>query len=837
MARIVRSPPQAPPVAEPADGAAALGPPPPDMPRPPRRWRDPALAVPALLALALWLAVSLPLAAGERTLFFRDVFGNHLPLKWFGAQALAAGEVPAVHPGLGQGQPFRGNPSALAFYPGNVLYLVLPFWSAFNLHYALHWLLAALAMVALARELGQGRAAALFAGVTYGGSGFLLSCLTFYNLVTVAAWWPLAIAGAARGGRRGIALGGVACGLALLGGEPLAAALGTVPLALAAVERHGSLRGLGTAAAVGGLGAAIALPQVVATARIVGFSFRGDHGALLSQVLLFTVPPERFLELVLPLPFGWPLDLGPRGWWAWQMGPNLGYFLSLYAGIVGLWLAVAAARRRPVWAALAAAGLLFAWLWGAAGEALAALTFGVFRYPERFVVWYGLALPLLAGWGLEAALARPGRRPRAALWAAGVFAAAAAALTLARPSLVAGAPAGTGGGQVPLAALVAAQTALWAVALAAAAALLGAAALALRRRRAGVLVVLQVLALAQLFPLVRTAPTAPFRRPPEWLAHLPPEPSVFHSLKPRPLWEPPPPRRFPDGSRAAMAVQGARELEAVPGVLHGVDYPLWPDMEGLSTPLHAFLTVRLATMGWPERAAWLRALGVDGAVFHRRFALPGAEPVASAESHGATALLYRVRDPAPDAWWPERLVPVPGPEAALGAVPALADPVREVVVARTVEHRPGGRVTLVEERPDRVVVDVAGEGGLVVVRRAYHTLYRARAGGRELDIQPVQMTLTGIAVPPGEHRVVLEVDGRPEAVALALSALAALAALALARRSPAATRGARGGDGARPADGPGAPTGGGANGPTGRGGAETGGVATGATGRGDAEAG
>src|SRR5215203_863265 len=130
----------------------------------------------AAAALGIWLWVSVPLALGQRTLYFRDVFTTHMPLKAFGASELRQGRIPAFNPTWALGQPFRGNPNALPFYPGNVLYLFLPFWSAFNLHYALHWLLAALAMAALARELGQGPAAALAAGLTYAGSGWMLSC-------------------------------------------------------------------------------------------------------------------------------------------------------------------------------------------------------------------------------------------------------------------------------------------------------------------------------------------------------------------------------------------------------------------------------------------------------------------------------------------------------------------------------------------------------------------------------------------------------------------------------------------------------------------------------------
>ncbi|TNF73185.1 MAG: hypothetical protein EP299_08600, partial [Acidobacteria bacterium] len=89
--------------------------------------------------LLVWAVVSIPVAMGERTFFMRDVLVTHLPYKAFGAEQLAEGRIPALNPTWALGQPFAGNPNALPFYPGNLLYLVLPFWSAFNLHYALHW--------------------------------------------------------------------------------------------------------------------------------------------------------------------------------------------------------------------------------------------------------------------------------------------------------------------------------------------------------------------------------------------------------------------------------------------------------------------------------------------------------------------------------------------------------------------------------------------------------------------------------------------------------------------------------------------------------------------------
>jgi hypothetical protein len=79
----------------------------------------------------------------------------------------------------------------------------------------------------------------------------------------------------------------------------------------------------------------------------------------------------------------------------------------------------------------------------------------------------------------------------------------------------------------------------------------------------------------------------------------------------------------------------------------------------------------------------------------------------------------------------------------------------------------------VTSEPDRVVLAVRGDGGLVVVRRAYQTIWRARAGGEELPVLPADVALTGIVVPAGEREVELFVPQGPARLALAGGASAA----------------------------------------------------------------
>ena len=600
-----------------------------------------ALALVAAAAVGLWLWAAVPLALGARTLFFRDVFTTHLPLKAFGAAELRQGRIPAFNPSWGLGQPFRGNPNALPFYPGNLLYLVLPFWIAFNLHYALHWLLAALTMAALARALGQRPAAAVVAGLAYAGSGWILTTLSFYNLLAVSAWWPLVLLGAVRGGRRGIALGGLACGLALLAGEPVTALLGIAPLLLVALQRHGLRRGALTTLAIGGTGVLIALPQIVATARILGFTSRGAMGAAAiggSGGGRFHLGLARLLELVVPFPFGHPWDLGKTGYWPWDDQPGLPYILTLHFGIVALWLAILGARKARGWALLAIGGLALAWAGALGGDALVTLSHGLVRYPEKLLFWFALGAALLAGWGVERVLAAPETAPGWRPWRGAALGAGLAIALAAGVFAAGGRLAGwLAEGRVdPEFAADAARNRVgaWIVALLLAAALLALAAVAARRRNGAGLAAAQLAALLPLAGLVMTAPVAGFA-PSPWLAVVGRGAGVVPEIPSGP---------FADTSYLTLVRAAAFDLGAAPGALYGLRYPLAPDLDGLYSPLAAQLRLHYFQLDARGRANWLRTLGIVAAVSEEKPETPDLQLVSVGGRAGGTSRLYAVRD-------------------------------------------------------------------------------------------------------------------------------------------------------------------------------------------------
>ncbi|HEX6902015.1 MAG TPA: hypothetical protein VF789_20020 [Thermoanaerobaculia bacterium] len=724
----------------------------------------------AAAALLLWLWAAVPMALGQRTLFLRDVFTTHVPLKAFGAQELRQGRIPAFDTAWALGQPFRGNPNALPFYPGNLLYLVLPFWSAFNLHYALHWLLAALTMAALARTLGQGPAAALTAGAAYAGSGWMLSGLTFYNLLAVSAWWPLVLLGAARGGRRGIAIGGGACGLALLAGEPVTATLGLVPLLFVAIRQHGFGRGFLTSVGIGVLGLLIALPQIVATARVLGFTSRGALGAGMGEDR-FHLAGARLLELIVPFPFGLPWELGKTGYFPWDDQRGLPYVITLHVGIAGLWLACLGARRARGWAAFAVAGVFLAWAGAFGGDALSLVTGGMMRYPEKLLFWFALAMPLLAGWGLERAMETGAWKPAAVgaglalLLAGGVFAAgprlAAWLADRVSPMYAAEAP--------PV------RIGMWIVSLLLAAAFLALAALAARRRSGPGLAAAHLAALLPLAGLVATAPVDAFN-PSPWIKRLPPGAAVVTPSAPdHPLSEP---------SYLNLVRLRSYDLGPAPGVLHGLSYPLAKDLDGTHSPMSVFLSLNLEGLDGDGRANWMRALGVQAAVMEEMPLTAKLRLVDEHERFGGVSRLFLVTDPAPAAWWPRSVTPAVNPPDAFRIVSLSPDPVADVAAARPVSHHPGARVKLLRETPDLIEAEVSGGGGLLVLRRTWQPLYGARSGDAPLATLPVNLSLLGVEVPPGTHRVRVEVSSGPEKAAGVVGLLAFLFAFISSVRLP-----------------------------------------------------
>lgn len=778
---------------------------------------------PVLLLVGLRVA---PLAGGGETLFLRDVFNTHLPMKHAQAEALRAGYLPLVDPARAGGQPAAGNLNSVPFYPDNLLHLVAPLLWVHNAHFWLHWLLAPLSMAALALALGLDRRAAWAAGVCYALSGYFASQMSFYNLVAGVALAPgfaaalvIAVAdGPAR--RRALALGAAGVGWALLltAGDPLTAALAlglglTAPFARPAGRRPAPRRLLAPVVALAA-GTLVALPQLVELARILPLSFRGYQGYSRALRTVASFDPRQALEWLLPFAFGRPDTLGAGRFWGHPFfTDSQPYYFTLYPGLLALALVAAAGRPRGVAAAR--------WAWGAVGgglffalgrfNPLAAWLFGLspaesLRYPIKFWLPVAVGASLLAGLGFEraglagdAAGATPagaGRRllrPLAGLtllyaagWGFATFAPGTAEALL--RSLV---PA-----RFPDA-FVANERLRWA-GLALLAALVGLALVGLlrlsRRWRWAAPALLAVHAAAQLFflaPALATDEAEPYRRPSPLLAAVPPEAPAVHGAFGE-LFGPSTLGRgdYPDRGARWLERRAFADLYPFAGALWGRRFVLDVSPEGLDSYFTRLARAAVEEAGDDRRRlALLRAWGVERLLLDRDIgaeARPLVRLVAEQASFGRTTRVYAVEGAAPEVLLATRVLPAPHMNAALWALASDAfDPADSVVVAGDGPARGvagGGAVRLVARGPESLEAEVtAPVPGVLVWQRAWLPIYRARVDGHEAPPQVANLHRLGVEVPAGEHRVRIWADRRPLTRAAwgSLAGLLLLAAVAV----------------------------------------------------------
>ena len=312
-----------------------------------RSWRFLLGYVLPTLLILIW--VVLPLVRGTHTLYLRDVLNAHLEKKWVQAEAMADGYLPLVDPYRDGGQPLVGNPNSVALYPDNILLLLTsPLWML-NAHFWLHLLLAPFSAYWLARSWGLGRQASWAAGVFFVASGFFFSMLNLYNMVAGVALAPALIASmievsqpAKRASR--LAALTILWSLLLLGGDPMVAAMALVLAISASLTRWGpkefawrwSLGGIG-------LGFVLALPQLVEFMRVLPLTYRGYWGFSADAATVGSWHPASALELVLPFAFGKP----DFTFWGSQLYAGVRpLLLTLYPGIVALWLLFSSGRPR-----------------------------------------------------------------------------------------------------------------------------------------------------------------------------------------------------------------------------------------------------------------------------------------------------------------------------------------------------------------------------------------------------------------------------------------------------------------------------------------------------------
>jgi hypothetical protein len=770
-----------------------------------RRWT--AAVWPFLLGAGWVLCLLGSLLSPTRALANRDIDVFHLPLR-SSFRDLAQVGLPAWNPWLHGGQPVLSNPSYGAFYPPSWLVFVAPPHYALSLMAMLHASLAFAGAWLLARRFGCDRGAAALAGIGYSGCGAYLSLLSAYNLFGSMAWLPWVLAwgdatlrmpSGARWWRPALLAGG-ALGLQLVSGEPSPAVMSCLALlALAAAAAGRRLAAVARVAVTVLFASALAAVQLLPTSIRLAESPRGALSPRVATI--WSMPPERLVELVFPRFFGDP-TLDVEGYFfGWSLNDRgYPYIESLYPGLVLTILAAAALLRgriprRGAWALLLAAGCalalgrhnpVFAWL----REWVPGLA--VFRYPEKFILLAVFALGVAGALGWQRLLdERDAGRPSAAeLPFALALVALATALTL--TALLFWAPqaafrfiAAQGDPLLPLdrdLSLAYLRRQGWAAAGTAAAVALLLGLLRWRRPSRGLLETLAVLLLAADLwhyghRLVQTLPVAAYRTPPPLAAGVDPGRERIY-VQPVPQGATQAIVRHGD-PRTLFARRHLAALEPYSGLLWRLPYAFNVDYELMLTGWGQKADRLLAAEGTRRQSA-LRYLGVwnVGTLFLQKgwreklaeLGDPAAPPLRKVANE---YVLPRFR-------FAPRVVFHPSYEEAVaearaegwqaGGAEHFVRPDRR---QETASSGLAARLLAVRDEAARIAVRYrAEESAYFVAAITYDRGWTALVDGVPVETYPTAACQLGVPVPGGEHQLVLRYQEPRLGLGAALSLLA-----------------------------------------------------------------
>jgi hypothetical protein len=376
----------------------------------------------AILLVLLNLVFFSDVLFTDKTFFVRDVSFFHYPLKKLVTEAYSQGHLPLWNPYVQLGQPLLANPNAMAFYPTQLLFQLLPFELAFDLHFVLHCLLAGVASFYLARALTISRHASFLSAVVYNFSGVTLSFLNLFNILPVVAFLPL-LALSLLSAVRQFSLVKTACtsflfGIFFLLLEPLsslAVCLFLLPFlgwifAFLPQPRMSFTKGALLVVVMVASGVSLAAVQILPTLELIHYSGR-SKGMDFGVISFWSLHPVSLLQVIFPRFFGEYFRLAePPPWGNMFFDNREPYLLSCYLGLIPLLLALFGglfARRRLLGGLLL--GISFVALLLAMGKYFAAYSwlfqnipvFRYGRYPVKFLVVASFCFSLLVGLGLD----------------------------------------------------------------------------------------------------------------------------------------------------------------------------------------------------------------------------------------------------------------------------------------------------------------------------------------------------------------------------------------------------------------------------------------------------
>jgi hypothetical protein len=773
-----------------------------------------------LLGLGLLL-----LALFSRVLLLGEVFYERDVLLVWVAQVEAfvrsihAGSLPVWDPGVAFGHPMLGNPNTQVFYPFTWLNLLIQPLTLYVFYALAHLALAGAGFRLWARRAGLSPEAATLSALVFVASGPLLSFVNVWHHLAGASLlpWALWAADHAMSEARPRAVLGLAAiiGLQIFAGSPDLCIFTGLILGADALRRAGTgpsrAKPLGVLVIAYLLGAGLAAAQIAPSVELVLHS--GSRPIPFEGRTLWSLHPAALVQTLVPMTFR---DLPP-------LAPNLAQSLfdlwspfmkSNYLGLASLCLvgwALAAAERRTA--------LFFGFLfvtslavslgrYSPAYEWLCALVppLTMVRYPSKAAIVAALAWAMLTGLGYDAWRRGPDRvraafRIGALAFVVGlaVFLAASALGVMVFPGTLRLPMEGPAWGQMIA---LSRSNVITASSLAVLVACLCVSGKAVAPGRSALVAFLVMADLAvanrQINP---TTGAGLLNQRPDILAAIPRDTSTRVYAWDYVLRAP---GRGHDTAgmlgifmEVAMLKDPALGSLAFQAYLYPPSAARWGlrgsfdrDLLGLYPPW--INEMNLLVREVEDTPAYTRLLQIAGVsrvvTLHRDIeALPRVMAL-----NGIVRLpiqVFSVPDPWPRTWVACQARFVPGPKPFMTLLAQDFDPNREVLVDREVKLEAPcrqGESRIVEDRPDRVTLDVNLDGsGVVTLLDGAERGWRVLVDDAPAQILRINHIFRGVRADAGRHRVTFIYRPQSLVPGLVITTIVALFMLVLASRSRA----------------------------------------------------
>ena len=361
----------------------------------------------------------------QKAFFWEDFIYQYYAFRDFAAVSLSRGELPLWNPYTFNGMPFQADIQTALFYIPNLLLTLAV--QGDRLHFlwvealiVAHFVVAGFSMYLLSVNFGLERPYALFSGMVYALSGFMITHAIHHTFISQVAWTPLVLLLFRKTildrSLFAMLLAGLVLGHSILGGAPQFTLYTFLFLLayflfelIAALRSHGLARSwtmipLGAGVIV--LAVALTAIQLLPTVELAGLSARAE--ITFEKSSESSLEWEQLVTILVPKFFG---ASGAQGSTYWLAQSAWDYWETcLYVGIPGL-IAVAGAiplARKNRTVAFLFGVMIFSLLYALGDNfVLHSFFFHVvpgfdkFRIPGRMSFLFTLCAAALSGFGLR----------------------------------------------------------------------------------------------------------------------------------------------------------------------------------------------------------------------------------------------------------------------------------------------------------------------------------------------------------------------------------------------------------------------------------------------------